>query len=521
MRLAASILSEVLGRPATLGVKDAGWLDAAGVVPTPLGVALALTALMLCLALALAGYYRLRLSRAEAGLREAQSRLKILAQDLDHARQRMRLLAVMAKSAKIIRNEFLSSISHEVRTPMNTILGMTELVLASDLAPRPRRYLEKVRAAGQALLELLNDLLDLSKIHAHRLRLNPQDFRLRDCVADVASRYGLMAEKKGLVFRCEVAPDVPDHVTGDPGRLRQVLGVLLSNAVKFTGEGRIDVRISLAADDGREVVLRVAVADTGPGIPDAVQAVMFEPFRQADGSATREHGGCGIGLAIASELVAMMGGRLEVESRVGVGSTFHFTVRLGRRETQALAGASGDLSALAGLRAMVVNDQEGLRDALTAMLASFGMDVVGVDREDAALAGLAQARADGRPFRFLLLDMGLPAGGALRLARRAEEPATGRPAAVLLTHAGARGEAVACREAGIAAYLTLPVGPDDLAGCLLMVLGSGRGDGENPRLITTHTVREWVAGTRNGSADGEPTEARAPSVESGRRALPR
>ena len=392
-------LLEALGCPAVLGLGDAGSLGVPDLSLPPSWLVLALTVLMLCLALGLAVYYRVRLGRAQVQVREVRSRLEVLAQDLDHARKRTRLLAVMAKGAKIIRNEFLSSISHEVRTPMNTILGMTDLVLASDLAPRERRYLEKVRTAGHALLELLNDLLDLSKIHAHRLRLNPQDFRLRDCVADVAGRYGLVAEKKGLAFRCEVAPDVPDHVVGDPGRLRQVLSVLLSNAVKFTGEGRIDVWSTLAADEGREAVLHFAVADTGAGIPDDVQAEMFEPFRQADGSVTREHGGCGIGLAIASELVAMMGGRLEVESRLGLGSTFRFTVRLGRRGTEALSGASADLSALAGLRAMVVNGQEGMRDALASMLASFAMDVVAVERADAALAGLAQAKADGRPFR--------------------------------------------------------------------------------------------------------------------------
>jgi len=514
-------LPETLCRPAMLGGGDAGWLDAVGLSLPPPWLMLVVTALMLCLAVGLAVYHRMRLARAEARLREVQSRLKVLAQDLDHARKRTRLLAVMAKSAKIIRNEFLSSISHEVRTPMNTILGMTDLVLASDLPVRKRRYLEKVRTAGQSLLELLNDLLDLSRIHAHRLRLNPQAFRLRDCVADVAGRYGLVAEKKGLVFRCEVAPDVPDHVVGDPGRLRQVLGVLLSNAVKFTRQGRIDVRIALDVNDGRETVLRVAVADTGAGIPETVQAEMFEPFRQADGSVTREHGGCGIGLAIASELVAMMGGSLKVESRVGVGSTFRFTVRLGRRGAQAPTCGAVDVSALAGLRAIVVNSQEGLRDALAAMLASFDMDVVTAGREDAAVAGLAQAKADGRSFRFLLLDMGLPAGAALRLAKHVEDEATGRPAVVLVTHAGARGEAAACREAGIAAYLTLPIHADDLAHCLLMVLENERGTGQTGRLITTHVVRERVAGAGEPRTDTGPAESDAPSLETGGRTAPR
>lgn len=239
----ASLSARVSEDPAGLRLAlDAGpGVGPSWLVPTCL--------ILLAAAIGLALWLRRRLKRTRAEADEARSRLAVITQDLKSARKRARELAVMAHSAKALRNEFLSNISHEVRTPMNTILGMTDLLLETDPAPKQRRYLEKVRAAGHSLLDLLNDLLDLSRIHARRLSLDPQGFRLRDCIGDVTVRFRPQADRKQLTLRCDADPDVPDEVVGDPGRLRQVLGTLLSNAIKFTETGEVRVHAALVSED--------------------------------------------------------------------------------------------------------------------------------------------------------------------------------------------------------------------------------------------------------------------------------
>ena len=447
---------------------------------------------------------RRRLRRSRAELRQVRGRVNVLVQDLDRAKRRTRSLAVMAKSAKAVRNEFLSSISHEVRTPMNTIMGMTDLALSTADDARQRHHLERVRAAGDTLLTLLNDLLDLSKIHAHRLRLDVQDFRLRDCIADVVGRYRVRAEQKGLAFACDLASGLPDNVVGDPGRLRQVLGVLLSNALKFTDEGRIAVRVGVGEATETDVVLRFTVADTGVGIPDGMQAEIFEAFRQVDGSVTRAHGGCGIGLAIAAELVAMMGGEIHADSRPDEGSTFAFTARFGVRSDADGPARSPGPGALQGIRVLVVHGNREMRERLVGMLALAGADVLAEEDADGGRAALEQARANGRPFRVAMLDAHLPAGSAFALARRLVEDAScGRPKVVIVTHAGTRGEAARCREVGAVAYLTFPMGVDDLSECLRMVLERPQA-AEPADLVTIHRVREHAAGAKRDERRGVP-----------------
>jgi signal transduction histidine kinase/DNA-binding NarL/FixJ family response regulator len=483
-----------MGAPFALAMVPADWLSLL------LGLAAA------GVAVGAAIVYRHWLVRTRAELSHLRGRINVLVQDLDRAKRRTRTLAVMAKSAKAVRNEFLSSISHEVRTPMNTIMGMTDLALSTDVDAKQRRYLEQVRAAADSLLGLLNDLLDLSKIHARRLRLDVQDFRLRDCIADVVGRYRVRAEQKGLAFECGIAEDVPDTIVGDPGRLRQVLSVLLSNALKFTDEGRIAVRVGVRECGDEDAVLEFAVTDTGIGIPEEMQEAVFEAFRQADGSVTRAHGGCGIGLSIASELVAMMGGDLRVQSRPGQGSTFRFTGRFGRRGERQVPQRSGNLSRLNGLRVLVVNGQQEMREALVGMLVLLNADVLAEEDAEGGRAALAQARADGRPFRVAVLDASLAHGSAFDLARRlCEDAALGRPKALIVTHAGTRGEAARCREAGVAAYLTFPMSMDELAQCLLMVHDRRGDDAGRHDLITIHRVREQgEAAARSAHADGEP-----------------
>ncbi|HUT57279.1 MAG TPA: ATP-binding protein [Phycisphaerae bacterium] len=489
----ASLSARVSEDPAGLRLAlDAGpGVGPSWLVPTCL--------ILLAAAIGLALWLRRRLKRTRAEADEARSRLAVITQDLESARKRARALAVMAHSAKALRNEFLSNISHEVRTPMNTILGMTDLLLETDPAPKQRRYLEKVRAAGHSLLDLLNDLLDLSRIHARRLSLDPQGFRLRDCIGDVTVRFRPQADRKQLTLRCDADPDVPDEVVGDPGRLRQVLGTLLSNAIKFTETGEVRVHAALVSEDAAKAEVQFTVTDTGIGIPKEAQAKVFEAFRQLDGSATRTHGGCGIGLAIASQLVALMGGRITVESESGRGSTLHFTIRLGLRQEAEAPLAPCDLSRLSRLRALVVNSQSDIRESLVTMLGRLRMESVAVADAGAAFAALRQARADGRPRRFVLLDATTPGGNVFDLAATiAGKPDYGRPAIVLVTHAGRRGDVARCRELGLAAYLTFPLSVAELAQALLMIL-DGRSAAAGPQqVVTTHLVREQLAAPLSG-----------------------
>ena len=451
--------------------------------------------LLLAAAVGVALWLRWRLGCTRAEAEDARSRLAVITQDLAHARKRARELAVMAHSAKALRNEFLSNVSHEIRTPMNTILGMTDLLLETDLAPKQQRYVEKVRAAGRSLMDLINDLLDLSQIHARRLSLDPQGFRLRDCIADVTARFQPQADRKRLTLRYDVDPLAPDEVVGDPGRLRQVLGVLLSNAVKFTERGEVHVHAALVPDDAAQALVRFTVTDTGPGIAKAAQAAIFETFRQVDGSATRTHGGCGIGLAIASQLVNLMGGRITVESEAGRGSKFQFTVRLGLQQESETPLTPRDLSRLSRLRVLVVNGQSDIRDSLATMLRSLKMESVAVGEAGAAFAALRQAQADGRPLRFVLLDAATLGEDVFDLAAKiAGEPDHGRPAVVLVTHAGRRGDAAQCREHGLAAYLTLPLSATELAQALLAVLDRPAASA----VITSHTVRERLTAPVSG-----------------------
>ncbi len=424
-----------------------------------------------------------KLATANRGLMEMNELLERAIENANH-------LARQAQAANRVKSEFLANMSHEIRTPINAILGMSELLLDTAPSPEQREGLEIVRSSAESLLTLINDILDLSRIEAGRLDLDLIPFELRDTVGDTLKSVATRAAQKGIELTHYVAPEVPDLIKGDPGRLRQVLINLVGNGIKFTERGEVVVQVEAERESPDAVSLHFTVRDTGIGIPEERQRIIFDPFTQADGSTTRRYGGTGLGLAITKELVAMMGGRIWVESQVGVGSTFHFTADFGvsRSETR---GPPHDLRPvdLEGVPVLVVDDNPTNRRILAQLLANWRMKPVQAASGEEALALLAEASFAGTPFSLVLLDWMMPGMDGMAVAEKVlAAPPLKAPRIIVLTSAGQRGDASRCREMGVAAYLTKPVKQSELLDTIMTVMAAHSED--RAVLVTRHFLRE-------------------------------
>jgi two-component system, sensor histidine kinase and response regulator len=397
-----------------------------------------------------------------------------------------------ARHANEAKSLFLATMSHEIREPMNAVIGMTRVLLETPLSEEQRDCVDAVHDAGQALLTIINDILDLSRMEAGRLDLDSVDFDLRVLLDRTMTIVEPRAREKDVALLLDVAPDVPRILRGDPGRLRQVLLNLLGNAVKFTAVGEVGLAVRLIADQRERVHLGIAVRDTGVGIPEHLHDRLFTPYAQADPSVPRLYGGSGLGLSICRRLVALMGGTVAFSSRLGEGTTFDLELSLAKAPHGQASPAPGG-AGIAGSRLLIVDPNATTGLLMQQHTANWGVESALVASGGEALASLREAAGQGRAFDIALIDRSLPDMGGEELGGRIKaDPQLGTMQLVMVASSGLRGDAARVSQIGFAAYLPKPVTATTLLDCLWQLRAQSGASGKpaGAGLITVHSISE-------------------------------